>query len=133
MDEKMIRLANKNRLSNTSFKVGDATKLDFKDNSLDGIFIFLVLRHIPNWKAALNEFYRVLKKGGQIFIEDASKETFSTPIGRLIKIFTYHPYKSIYNLPEFFAYLEKLGFKSIKKKVYKPLGLTSRFVFIGQK
>jgi len=133
LDEKMIKLANKNKSPNASFKVGEATKLDFKDNSLDGIFVFVVLHHIPNWKEALDEFYRVLKKGGQIFIEDTSLETFSTPFGRLIKIFTDHPYGSMYKLHDFFEYFDKLGFKTIKKKIYKPLGLTSRFVIIGQK
>lgn len=133
MDEKMIRLANKQKLPNTSFKVGNATKLNFKNSSFDGIFIFVVLHHIPNWKKALDEFYRVLKKGGQIFIEDASYETFSTPIGRLIKIFTDHPYDSMYKRDEFFNYLEELGFRTIKKQVYKPYDLTSRFVFIGVK
>ena len=68
LDEEMINLANKNKLPNALFKVGGATKLDFKDNSLDGIFIFLVLHHIPNWKEALDEFYRVLKKGGVCFV-----------------------------------------------------------------
>lgn len=133
LDEKMINLANKNKLSNTSFKVGDATKLGFKSNLLDGIFVFAVLHHIPNWRKALDEIYRVLKKGGQVFIEDPSIETFSTPFGRLIKILTNHPYNSMYKLREFFDYFDKLGFRTIKKKVYRPLGLTSRFVIIGQK
>lgn len=133
MDEKMIKLADKNKPQNTYFKVGDATKLDFKDNSLDGIFIFVVLHHIPNWEKALDEFYRVLKKGRQIFIEDASYETFLTPIGRLIKVFPDHPYDSMYKRDEFFSYLKKLGFKTIKKQIYRPLDLTSRFVFIGRK
>lgn len=133
LDEKMIKFARKNKLPNTSFNVGDATKLDFKSNSLDGIFVFAVLHHIPNWEKALDEIHRVLKKDGQIFIEDASLETFSTPFGRLIKILTNHPYDSMYKLHKFFDYFDRLGFKTIKKKVYKPLGLTSRFVIIGQK
>jgi len=133
MDEKMIRLANKNKLPNTSFKVGDATKLDFKNNSFDGVFIFVVLHHIPVWKKALDEIYRVLKKGGQVFIEDGSLETFSTPIGRLIKMFTDHPYDLMYKRDEIFAYLDKLGFKTIKKQVYRPLDLTSRFIYVGLK
>lgn len=133
LDEKMIKLATKKKLPNTSFSIGDATKLDFKNNSLDGIFIFAVLHHIPSWKKALDEIYRVLKKGGQVFIEDASLETFSTPFGKLIKLLTNHPYGSMYKLDEFFDYFEKLGFKVLKKEVYKLLGITNRFVFIGIK
>jgi len=133
LDEKMIALTKKNKLPNVSFEVGNVTKLDFKDRSLDVVFIFVVLHHVVNWKKALDEIYRVLKKGGQFFIEDGSFETFSTPIGRLIKTFTDHPYDSMYKRHEFFNYLEKLGFKTIKKQVYKPLALTSRFVYIGIK
>ncbi len=133
LDERMIKLAKKNKLSNTSFNVGDATKLDFKGNSLDGIFIFAVLHHVPDWKKALDEIYRVLKKRGQVFIEDASLETFSTPFGLIMKRLTNHPYTSMYKLHEFFDYFDKLGFKTIKKRIYRPLGLTSRFVIIGRK
>lgn len=50
LDEKMIKLARKNKLPNTSFNVGDATKLNFKSNTLDGIFVFAVLHHIPNYQ-----------------------------------------------------------------------------------
>ncbi len=133
IDEKMIELAKKNKPLHATFSVGDVTNLLFKDNSIDGVFDFVILHHISNWKKAIDEIYRVLKKGGQVFIEDASLETFSTPFGRLIKIFTNHPYESMYQMDELFNYFEKKGFQIIKKKVYKPLGLTSRFVLIGIK
>jgi len=133
IDEKMIWLAKKNRLPHVTFSVGDVANLSFKDNSIDGVFDFLILHHIADWKKALDEIYRVLKKGGQVFIEDASLETFSTPFGRLIKLFTDHPYKSMYQMDELFHYFEKIGFRIIKKKIYMPLGLTSRFVLVGIK
>lgn len=133
IDEKMIELAKKNKPFQATFVVGDVTNLPFKDNSIDGVFDFVILHHISNWKKAIDEIYRILKKGGQVFIEDASLETFSTPFGRIIKIFTNHPYKSMYRMNEFFDYFEKKGFRIIKKRVYKPLGLTSRFVLIGIK
>jgi len=133
VDEKMIYLAKKNKLPNVLFSVGDATKLPFKDASVNGVFDFAVIHHIPNWKKSIDEIYRVLKKRGQAFIEDASYETFNTPFGKINKIFCDHPYQSMYKLDEFFNYFEKKGFKVLKKKIYKPLGLTSRFIVVGIK
>lgn len=133
VDERMIQLAKKNKSLQATFSVGDVTNLFFKDESIDGVFDFVILHHIPNWKRAIDEIYRILKRGGQVFIEDASLETFNTPFGRLIKMLTDHPYKSMYRMEELFNYIENKGFQIIKKKVYKPLGLTSRFVLVGIK
>ena len=60
IDEKMIRLAKKNKLPHVTFSVGDVTNLSFKDNSIDGVFDFVILHHIADWKKALDEIYRVL-------------------------------------------------------------------------
>lgn len=49
--------------------VGDAHNLPFKDNSIDGIAICAVLEHIEDPKTAVNEIYRVLKKGGYVYAE----------------------------------------------------------------
>ena len=133
IDEKMIDLAKKNGNTKTSFVLGDVAQLPFEDNSFDGIFDFAILHHVPNWKKAIDEMYRVLKKGGQVFIEDASIETFSTPFGRLIKLVSDHPYESMYSMNELFDYVSEKGFTLQKKKIYKLLNLTNRFVFIGIK
>jgi SAM-dependent methyltransferase len=42
----------------------DATKSSFEADSLDAILSFDVLEHIPEFKAAFKESYRVLRKGG---------------------------------------------------------------------
>ena len=42
----------------------DATRSSFETNSLDAILSFDVLEHIPAFKAAFDEAYRVLRKGG---------------------------------------------------------------------
>ena len=53
-----------------SFYVGDVLHLPYKDGALDAVFAFGVLHHIPDWKAALGEIARVLKKGGIYFLEE---------------------------------------------------------------
>ena len=46
----------------------DVTKLSFANSSMDIILCFDVLEHVPDYCAALREFYRVLDKGGQLVI-----------------------------------------------------------------
>lgn len=46
----------------------DVTKLTFDESSLEIILCFDVLEHVPNYRAALAEFYRVLSKGGQLVL-----------------------------------------------------------------
>ncbi len=49
--------------------VGDAHNLPFKSNSLDGVMIIAVLEHLHNPSKAVEEIYRVLKKGGYVYAE----------------------------------------------------------------
>jgi SAM-dependent methyltransferase len=46
----------------------DITKLTFTDASLEIILSFDVLEHVPDYRSALREFYRVLSSGGQLLI-----------------------------------------------------------------
>ncbi len=46
----------------------DITKLTFADASLEIILSFDVLEHVPDYRSALREFYRVLSSGGQLLI-----------------------------------------------------------------
>lgn len=50
--------------------VGDAAKLPFGDDSLDAVFGFGVLHHVPDWQNGLAEVARVLKHGGAYFMEE---------------------------------------------------------------
>lgn len=46
----------------------DVTKLTFSDASLEAVLCFDVLEHVPDYRSALKEFYRVLNSGGQLLI-----------------------------------------------------------------
>jgi len=58
----------------------DVTKLQFEDDSIDGIMCNHVLEHVPEDRQAMGEFHRVLKKGGwailQVPYSTILKETF---------------------------------------------------------
>ncbi|MEK6910266.1 MAG: class I SAM-dependent methyltransferase [Nanoarchaeota archaeon] len=49
-------------------KKGDITKLPLKENSVDVIFCSEVLEHVPNYKKALSECSRVLKRKGALIL-----------------------------------------------------------------
>ena len=46
----------------------DITKLTFDDASFESILCFDVMEHVPDYRAALREFYRVLAAGGQLLV-----------------------------------------------------------------
>lgn len=46
----------------------DATRLPFPDNSMDCVYSFGVLHHIPEIEQVIGEIHRVLKPGGRVMI-----------------------------------------------------------------
>lgn len=128
----------------------NALCLPLKNDSVDAITIAFGLRNIPDINAALNEFYRVLKKNGKLAILE-----FSIPknkffcffyslylkylipiIGKLISD-NYSAYsylfKSIQSFPQYdqlLLYLQKTKFRNI---YYRPLTLGISTIYIGIK
>jgi len=63
-----IKAANEsNDLKNVKFMVGDAEKLDFKDDQFDLVYSMAVL-HSTDLDKSISEVSRVLKKGGQALL-----------------------------------------------------------------
>jgi len=72
--DKYFKLFNRNKLE---FVLKDVMKLDYKDNSIDAIFMAYGIRNMPDYKKALLNFFRVLKPGGKIaFHEYSLSENF---------------------------------------------------------
>jgi ubiquinone/menaquinone biosynthesis C-methylase UbiE len=74
LDMEMIRMAHAyltpDQRGGITFCAADSTWLPFRDSSMDAVFGFGVLHHIPDWQAALSEVVRVLKTGGVYFFEE---------------------------------------------------------------
>ena len=62
-----IRLALR-RVLNAEFFVGDMTHLELPDGMADAVFIFGVLHHVPAWRKALEELWRILAVGGVLLV-----------------------------------------------------------------
>lgn len=63
---------NFNLQNKVKFKLGDYTRLDFPDRTFDGVYTMETLVHVPDYKKALKEFYRVLKPNGKLVLFEYS-------------------------------------------------------------
>ena len=55
------------------FKVGSATDLPWADQSMDVCLAPELLEHVADWQSCLNEFCRVLKPNGILFLSTSNK------------------------------------------------------------
>jgi ubiquinone/menaquinone biosynthesis C-methylase UbiE len=95
----------------------DICALPFKNEDYDLIFCNHVLEHIPNDQKAMNELYRVLKKGGtliaQVPLDESRDTTFEddsiTDTKERTRIFGQYDHVRIYGI-DYYSRLEKTGF-----------------------
>ena len=74
MTEEMIAkariLAKKHDYSTVEFRLGDIEKMPIDDNSVNVIISNCVINLAPNKDKVFKEAYRVLKKGGKMYVSD---------------------------------------------------------------
>jgi ubiquinone/menaquinone biosynthesis C-methylase UbiE len=96
--EKMLRLARKN-VPQATFIRKDMTRLDFADDSFDGLTAFYSIIHVPREKHSLlfRDFNRILKHNGIMLATMGPDEWEATEIYYGIKMFwsQYSPQKSL--------------------------------------
>lgn len=78
LSPEMIRLAERKRdgAKNIEFKVGDAENIPYPDGTFDVIMCTSSFHHYPSPLNALEEFKRVLKKSGRIYLLDTCRDSF---------------------------------------------------------
>ena len=84
LTEAAVELARKNFESAQipgEFRVSDAEKLDFPDESFDIVYSHGVLHHTPHIEAAVREIHRVLKPGGRAIVMLYHRGSYNYRIG----------------------------------------------------
>jgi len=122
-----------------SFKLGNYLRLDYPDNSFDGLYTMETLVHAPDYKAALKEFKRVLKPGGRIVLFEYSMPSQDKMNARERQAFKIINEGSVmYSYPyfvhgRFTSILEQAGFQNVKTKniTDKMLPMLKRFWQMG--
>jgi demethylmenaquinone methyltransferase / 2-methoxy-6-polyprenyl-1,4-benzoquinol methylase len=72
---RMIEVAAARGAVNPTFVVGDMTALDASDGSVDVVTASYALRNVPDFRQALREIARVLKRGGRLVTLDFYRPT----------------------------------------------------------
>ncbi|MFW9998392.1 MAG: class I SAM-dependent methyltransferase [Candidatus Odinarchaeota archaeon] len=104
-----------------SLFTGSITDTGLPSEKFDGIFIFTVFHHVPEWKKAMKEMNRVLKPGGIMLINEHDR----TSVDRIEKYFRVkHPTSSRFEWADFKKNLEAAGFEVIRElQVILGIGL----------
>lgn len=80
LSDDMLSVASSNYgdKENLKFLRGKASSLPFQDESFDMVSAYSLLHHLPNFSKPVSEIFRVLKKGGVLYIdhEPVNREDF---------------------------------------------------------
>jgi ubiquinone/menaquinone biosynthesis C-methylase UbiE len=93
--------------------VGDATRIAALDESYDAVFDFGIIHHIPVWRDALGEIYRVLRPGGRFYAEEVLEHALERRLwARLFE----HPHENRFDCVRFRDALVEQGFQIIETR-----------------
>jgi len=150
LDKGIEKVQSQNLDERVSLNWGDATKLQYADNSFDVTAMAFGIRNIPDKEKALSEMKRVIIKNGQVMVLELTtpepgfwRRTYSFYLNgvlpKLAKLFTKNPaaYEyladSIMNFPtrkNFVALMESVGLKNCR---VIPLTFGVCTLYIGTK
>ena len=127
LDFEMIKKAQKrfknHNLMRAGFYVGDVLHLPYNDATLDAVFGFGVLHHVPDWRGGLAEIARVLKNGGSYFFEELYPSLYQNFITKHILL---HPGENRFKSEDWKDALQEMKLlvqKSIEQKKLGILGV----------
>jgi ubiquinone/menaquinone biosynthesis C-methylase UbiE len=100
--------------------VGDSIDLPFKSDSLDALFGFGFLHHVPDWRRALSEVARVLKSGGVYYMEELYPSLYQNVITKRILL---HPEHDRFTSKDLRAELDAAGLSLINSFELKKMGI----------
>ncbi len=101
--------------------VDSVVHTQFQPCKFDAVFEFTIMHHIPQWRHAMVEIYRILRPNGVFLASDLDKETtdfFEKTTG--VK----HPKDAQFEWSDFIRGLQHAGFKILEKRlIFGRLGL----------
>jgi ubiquinone/menaquinone biosynthesis C-methylase UbiE len=95
------------------FSVGDVTRIDHGNETFDAAFVFGILHHVVNWRGALNELARVLRREGVLLVEEPERRVVAR-VNRYLRFS--HPEEAMFTWPEFIDALKSSGFGIIHQR-----------------
>ena len=115
-----IALAQKRQLAGAEFMLGDVTDAScFLDATKDVVMVFGVLHHIPEWRSVIQACHRILRPGGQLFVEEPD-ERLMAGAQRLWP--NAHPKEAFFELQEMEAHLVATGFAVFERRWAMGMG-----------
>jgi ubiquinone/menaquinone biosynthesis C-methylase UbiE len=103
-----------------SFHVADVLRIPARTGSLDAVFGFGVLHHVPDWQTALREITRVLKPGGVYYLEELYPSLYQNFITKHILL---HPNTNRFRGPDLKRELEAEGLRLEHLLEYSRVGV----------
>jgi len=100
--------------------VGDAVDLPFKSGSLDAVFGFGFLHHVPDWRQGLSEIARVLKPAGVYYIEELYPSLYQNVITKRILL---HPEHDRFTGNDFRMALDQAHLRLVDAFELKKMGI----------
>ena len=112
-------------LACANFVQGDVADLSrFEDASFDMIVDFMILHHVEGWRSFLDEAFRVLRPGGEMYINDLTKKG----VHLTDALFHWgHAEEPLFTMKEFEEQANKSGFMTVKRCNYAGLDCCFKF------
>jgi ubiquinone/menaquinone biosynthesis C-methylase UbiE len=132
LDVDMIRKAGRylkpRQKSRMSMYAADLTHLPCRDQSVDAVFGFGVLHHVPDWRGAVREIARVLRVGGVYYLEEIYPSVYQNFITRHILL---HPEEDRFYGDELKESLRAVNLKLEAALEHKKIGILGVCVKTG--
>jgi SAM-dependent methyltransferase len=109
-----LAVARRRGLTAAEFRLEDATRLaSVPTASIDLVVVFGILHHFPEWPRAVAEYRRVLRPGGEVYLEEPD----GGALGWFDTLFQWgHPRGARFQLKALFAELEAHGFEPLGRR-----------------
>jgi SAM-dependent methyltransferase len=103
-------------LLNVDFKCGDAENLPFEDAQFDGVVTRLAVHHFADPQRALNEMFRVLRRGGVAVVVDvvSSEDTDESDLQNAIERLRDPSHVRMLSASELNAFMARAGFQDVE-------------------